>query len=177
MRRAVFIDRDGVIVQSVIRNGKPTGPFKREEFFMYRDTDLALSLMRNSGFLRILITNQSDIALGNITIEDWNWIHGQVKSLPLDDIFICFHTTADNCECKKPKPGMILHAARKWNIDVSRSYMIGDTASDTGTAQNAGCKSILLVRPYNVGVGADYGAASLYEAAILISQIEGGWKK
>lgn len=173
-RRAVFIDRDGVIFVPLIREGfsVPTSPFKREEFKMFDMVKSAIDLLGDLGFLRILVTNQPDIAYGYVTREDWQWMQGHVEELPLDDIFICFHTRYEGCLCKKPKPGMILDAAKKWGIDLERSYMIGDTAADTGAAKEAGVKSILLTRDYNIGVKSDFVAGSLFEAALLIKHRE-----
>ena len=173
-KRAVFIDRDGVILVPFIRErfSVPTSPFKREEFKMFDMVKPALDILGNLGFLRILVTNQPDIAYGYVTREDWQWMQGHVEALPLDDIFICFHTRYDGCDCKKPKPGMILDAAQKRGIDLLQSYMIGDTAADTGAAKEAGVKSILLTRDYNMGVKSDFVAESLFEAALLIRQLE-----
>ena len=173
-KRAVFIDRDGVIFVPLIREGfsVPTSPFKREEFKMFDMIRPAIDLLGSLGFLRILVTNQPDIAYGYVTKEDWQWMQSHVEELPLDDIFICFHTRFEGCLCKKPKPGMILDAAKKWEIELERSYMIGDTAADTGAAKEAGVKSILLRREYNAGVKSDFVAESLFEAALLIKHME-----
>lgn len=173
-KRAVFIDRDGVIFVPIIREGfsVPTSPFKREEFKMFGNIRQALDILGGLGFLRILVTNQPDIAYGYVTREDWQWMQKHVEDLPFDDIFICFHTRYEGCACKKPKPGMILDAAKKWEIDISRSYMLGDTAADTGAAKEAGVKSILLTRDYNVGVKSDFVAESLFEASLLIRRLE-----
>lgn len=176
-KRAVFIDRDGVIFVPIIREGflVPTSPFTREEFKMFGMIKPAIDLLGDLGFLRILVTNQPDIAYGYVAKEDWQWMQKHVEELPLDDIFICFHTRYDGCDCKKPKPGMILDAAKKWDIDLSRSYMIGDTAADTGAAKEAGVKSILLTRDYNTGVKSDYVAEGLFGASLLIWCLE--WRE
>lgn len=174
-KRAVFIDRDGVIFVPIIREGfsVPTSPFKREEFKMFENIKQALDIIGSLGFLRILVTNQPDIAYGYVLVEDWYWMQKHIEDLPFDDIFICFHTRYEGCLCKKPNPGMILDAAKKWGIDLARSYMVGDTAADTGAAKEAGVKSILLTRDYNVGVKSDFVAGSLFEAALLIKHTEG----
>jgi D-glycero-D-manno-heptose 1,7-bisphosphate phosphatase len=94
-------------------------------------------------------------------------------SLPLDDVFVCYHTDKDNCECRKPKPGMILEAARKHNIDLSRSFMVGDRWRDIDAGHNAGCKTILLDNSYNERTPAhppDARVGSLREAADWIVQ-------
>lgn len=173
-KRAVFIDRDGVIFVPLIREGfsVPTSPFKREEFKMFENVKQALDIIGSLGFLRILVTNQPDIAYGYVTREDWQWMQKHAEDLPFDDIFICFHTRFEGCDCKKPKPKMILDAVKKWDIDLSQSYMVGDTAADTGAAKAAGVKSILLTREYNKGIESDFVSESLFEAALLIKHME-----
>ncbi len=173
-RRAVFIDRDGVIVRPVLRDGIPKAPFKREEFAFYPDVARALAILRILGFLRILVTNQPDVAHGYLAEEEWRWMQASVEELDFDDVYICRHIREDGCECKKPKPGMLFAAAKKWGIDIRASYMIGDTVSDTGAAQAAGCKSILIRASYNESVRSDYVASSLYDAVLLIKRLEGG---
>jgi len=173
-KKAVFIDRDGVVVSSIMKNGKPCGPFHRGEFEMYPWTENALEKIALLGFLSIMITNQPDVAYGFVTYPEWKWMHRHVEKLPFDDIFVCMHTYGDGCECKKPKPGMILEAAKKWDIDLSCSYMIGDTEADTRAAQAAGVKSILIDKPYNRNIKSDYRAASLMGAVDLIKRLQEG---
>jgi D-glycero-D-manno-heptose 1,7-bisphosphate phosphatase len=170
-RKAVFFDRDGIIFKAVIRDGKPTPPYSKKEFLeksgLAPDVCEAIQSVRNAGFFVILVTNQPDIQYGNITKKDWNWIQDKAVSLRFDDIFICFHGRDDGCDCKKPKPGMFLKAALKWNIDLSQSFVIGDTADDVGAAKAAGCKSILIKALYNKKVKADFLADDLITAVKL----------
>ena len=170
MRRAVFIDRDGVIVRNVKREGfaVPTAPFLFSEFSFFPNVSEALRLLRSHGFLCILVTNQPDVAYGHITRDEWEKIHDEVRKLPLDDVFVCMHTRCDNCECKKPKPGMLFAAQRKWNIDLARSFMVGDTDNDTIAGSAAGCATILVDAEYNREVKSDFRAADFLEAARLV---------
>lgn len=177
-RRAVFIDRDGVVVKPVYHEGftLPTAPFYYSEFaFLDLSGTLeALSRLKKNGFLCILVTNQPDVAYGHMLEEEWQKIHRQVRALAFDDIFMCRHTREANCLCKKPKPGMLFLAAETWNINLKESYMIGDTENDMLAGQSAGCKTVLIRTDYNVGVVRDYVVNNLLLAAKMITHMEKG---
>ncbi|MSU55793.1 MAG: HAD-IIIA family hydrolase [Candidatus Taylorbacteria bacterium] len=164
-RKAVFFDRDGVILKMLCKKGRMEAPQSiaefREQSGIIPGANEAIQTARDRGFLAILATNQPDIHYGEITQEDFDSIQAEVAKLPFDDIFICFHGREEGCDCKKPKPGLLLQAAKKWDIDLSKSCMLGDTEYDTGAATSAGCKSILLSTSYNTSLGADYRIASL----------------
>ncbi len=164
-KRAVFFDRDGVIFRVVVRGGKPTPPYTLAEFKekggLMPGARGAVEAAKALGFLAILVTNQPDIRYGNTTKEDFDAMQAVAAALSFDDIFICFHGRDDECDCRKPKPGMIFDAARKWNIDLAQSFLVGDTESDLGAAKAAGCKSILVRAPYNTLSRGDYGIADL----------------
>lgn len=167
-RRAVFFDRDGVILKPMVENGVPRPPYSvaeyKEKSGLVPGARAAVAAARAVGFLAILVTNQPDLTYGKITKEDFEYIQGEVAALPFDDIFICFHAREERCNCKKPKPGMLLEAAKKWHIDLARSFMIGDTASDLGAGRAAGCKTILLDYSYNQDLTTDDRVENITEA-------------
>ncbi len=169
-RRAVFFDRDGVVLKAVVMDGKPRPPHSIAEYKarsgIMDGAQEAVEKVRALGFLAILVTNQPDIAYGVISKEEWQWIQDQIKGIPFDDVFICFHRRDDNCECMKPKPGMLLEAAKKWNLDLSRSLMVGDTKDDADAAKAAGCKSILIDTLYNASVQSDFRINSLRDLRV-----------
>jgi len=173
MKLAVFLDRDGVINKVIIRNRKPYPPSKLEDVVFPPETFESIQSLRTSGYLVIVVTNQPDVAKGVQSKDVVESIHGIIRQqLQVDDIKVCYHVDEDNCCCRKPKPGMILDAAKEHAIDLTRSYMIGDRWRDIEAGKAAGCKTI-LVQPevaYNEtqaqGMGATVG--SLYEAAIFI---------
>ena len=173
-RCAVFIDRDGVVVKGIVREGLnfPTAPRALEEFELILGAAAALELLGQNGFVRILVSNQPDRARGLISQDAWRAIQNEVEKLPFDDIRMCPHRTEDNCSCKKPKPGMLMEAARAWNIDLRRSYFIGDSATDMAAAAAAGSKSILISAPYNEGIKSDYRALHFFAAAELIIKLQ-----
>ena len=176
MNRAVFIDRDGVVVKAIIRKGfpRPTAPFTRNEFEMFHRSEEALELIGSMGFLRLMTTNQPDVAYGYTTFAEWAWMHRHVEMLPFEWIYCCLHKRDDGCECKKPKPGMLQKAARDFNLDLSRCYMVGDTISDIGAARAVGATPILVRHHYNLELQNELEAADFYEAAKLILKRERG---
>lgn len=175
MRRAVFLDRDGVIVRPVMENGMPRAPWRWEEFSLFDGVHEATAKIAELDFLRILVTNQPDMCYGNISDEEWWRIHEAMRhSVSLDGIFVCLHGREEECSCKKPKPGLLHAAAAQWNIDFQSSYIIGDTADDMGAGKAVGCTTILISAPYNVATQADHVVENLEEAVLLIERLEGG---
>ncbi|MDO8619921.1 MAG: HAD-IIIA family hydrolase [bacterium] len=172
-KRAVFFDRDGVIFKPIVMDGRPRAPHSIVEYKtlsgIMPGAKEAVEKVKALGFLAILVTNQPDIAYGVISKKEWEWVQSQLSSIPFDDIFICFHRRDDNCECMKPKPGMLLEAEKKWNINLAKSFMVGDTESDVLVAKEAGCKSILVDAPYNSSVSSDMRTHSLSELSNLLS--------
>ena len=148
--RAVFLDRDGVINYAVVRDGKPYPPSNLAELRITPGTESALKELKGRGFKLIVVTNQPDVARGLQTQAAVETINQALSSsLPLDDIFVCYHSDDDHCDCRKPKPGMLLDAAKKHNIDLARSYLVGDRWRDIDAGHNAGCKTILVDSGYN----------------------------
>ena len=134
-RRAVFLDRDGVLVRANVRNGRPYPPDTLDELVILPDVPEALTSLREAGFVLIVVTNQPDVATGKQRRDVVKGMHDVLRQrLPVDDIEACFHTDADNCACRKPKPGMILQAASRWSIDLARSYVVGDRWRDVDPA-------------------------------------------
>lgn len=173
MRKAIFLDRDGVLNQTVFRNGKPRAPYTLEEFSLYPGVEEAIQLLKEMDFLLIVVTNQPDVARGWVTREAVDMVNNKIKELiHLDDIKICFHTDNDQCQCRKPRPGMLLEASSQWGINVSESFMIGDRHSDVEAGIKAGCKTILIGDgDHSTEVKPDFQKSSLLEAARLIASM------
>jgi histidinol-phosphate phosphatase family protein len=181
MRQAVFLDRDGVINETVYRGesffvaGKKaryTAPFTYEEFTMKPDAKTAMTILRQTDFLLILATSQPDMAYGTQKKEDYEKIMTEISALGFDDIFVCLHGRDENCVCKKPKIGLFLDAKVKWNLDFLNCYMVGDTAKDMKAGKNIGAKIILIDADYNRELECDFRVKNLLEAANLILKIE-----
>lgn len=175
LRKAIFLDRDGVINQSIVKNGKPYPPSSLAEVRIIDGVAEALVNLRQAGFLLIVVTNQPDVARGTIANSVVTEINSFLqKQLPLDDVFVCIHDDKDKCYCRKPLPGLILQAARKYNIDLKQSFMVGDRWKDMGAGRCAGCKTIWIDLGYDEkkpSVTPDHVARSLAEAVPWILQI------
>jgi D-glycero-D-manno-heptose 1,7-bisphosphate phosphatase len=164
-QRAVFLDRDGTINTF---NGFVRKP---DDLFLIDGAAEAIKRINKTGYLAIVITNQPVIARGEVSFEELDLIHKKLetelgkKGAYLDDIFFCPHHPDQgfpgerpeykiDCDCRKPKPGMLLRAAEKYNIDLSQSYMAGDNMKDVLAGINAGCKPVLL-RNYSGAASAE----------------------
>lgn len=176
-RRAIFLDRDGVLNDVVDRGerfevcGKRvrwTAPFSLEEFHFRPAIIETLEAMRTLDFLRIVATNQPDVAYGLLAQAVNDCFMEMTHALPVDDVFVCYHTRYEDCSCKKSKPGMLLQAAAKWDIDLPRSYMIGDSATDLQAGEAAGCRTILIHGPQNETVVSERRAINLQAAFSMI---------
>ncbi len=149
-RRAVFLDRDGVLNRAIVRNGKPYPPASIEQLEIPSDVPDALQELKGHGFELIVVTNQPDVARGTQSRQVVEQMNQRLKSLlPLDDVFVCYHTDQDKCTCRKPQPGLLLQAAKKLNIDLLGSFMVGDRWGDVEAGQNAGCRTILIDNAYD----------------------------
>jgi D-glycero-D-manno-heptose 1,7-bisphosphate phosphatase len=168
--KAVFLDRDGVLNNSVIIDGKPYPPNSVAEVVIPDGVVEGLVKLKELGYLLIVVTNQPDVARGTTTIKIVNDINNKLKKhLIIDDIYCCFHDTNDNCECRKPKPGMINAAATKWNIDLSQSVIVGDRWKDIETGKNAVIKTILIDFGYNEKqIEPDYKCSNFQEVTNII---------
>ena len=143
--KAIFLDRDGVLNKPVIINGKPYPPVNLNELIIPNYLEESLNELRNIGFLLIMITNQPDVSRGKTKIDDVEAINDYLKEkLNLDDVFCCYHDDNDNCECRKPKPGMIFSAADKWKINLNKSFLVGDRWKDIESGKLAGLRTFLI---------------------------------
>ena len=149
MNRAVFLDRDGVLNEVVMRNGRPYPPSSLAELKLIPDTPL-LTRLKDAGFLLIVITNQPDVARHTQDRETVEAINAAIRAaLPIDEFFVCWHDDADFCHCRKPKPGLFFDAAARWEIDLPRSFMVGDRWRDIDAGAAAGCLTVLIDRNYS----------------------------
>ncbi|HEX6895295.1 MAG TPA: HAD family hydrolase [Bryobacteraceae bacterium] len=145
MRRAVFLDRDGVLNRAWVREGKPYPPASLSEFRLLPGVREACRKLREAGFALIVITNQPDIARGKANAGEVGEMHARLRRfLQLQDVRVCPHDDAARCECRKPQPGLLLEAARACDIDLKSSFMVGDRWRDVEAGQRAGCQTIFI---------------------------------
>jgi D-glycero-D-manno-heptose 1,7-bisphosphate phosphatase len=174
MRRAVFLDRDGVINRAVVRAGKPYPPASLGELELLPGVPAAMHRLREAGFRLIVVTNQPDVARGTTERAAVEAIHRGLQlggagrpPLPIDRFEVCYHDDADLCGCRKPEPGMLLNAARDEGIDLAASYMVGDRWRDIEAGRRAGCVALFIDYGYDEAEGRapDARFPSLAEAA------------
>lgn len=173
MRPAVFMDRDGVINRSVIREGKPYPPASLEELEILPGVPEALAALKAAGYWLVVVTNQPDVARGTTPKALVDGMNEWLKSaLPLDKVLTCFHDGADKCDCRKPKPGLLLRAAHDLNIDLSASFMVGDRWRDIEAGKIAGCQTFFIDYSYDEKQpeSYDFHVGSLFEATQIIFQ-------
>jgi D-glycero-D-manno-heptose 1,7-bisphosphate phosphatase len=177
--KAIFLDRDGVLNRSFVRDGKPYPPYTMEDFEILPGVVEAMGVFKSLGFLTVVVTNQPDIRTGKQTIEKIEQFHDELRrKLPIDDIRICSHTDTDDCHCRKPKPGLLLDAAVDLNIDCNHSVMVGDRWRDVMAGAAAGCRNFFVDYGYGEMVNLDgyqfQKVADLLEVANILSDIDLG---
>ncbi len=148
--KAFFFDRDGILNKSIIKNHKPYSPRFPGELNLNRGLLSFIKKLKKRGFLIIVVSNQPDIKNGKLSSYSLNLMNSIIKKFFLvDEIYICTHGKNDNCECRKPKPGMLIEASKKWNIELSRSYLVGDRCKDIEAGKSMNCTTIFIDYNYD----------------------------
>ena len=176
LKKVAFLDRDGTI-----NRDSPDYIKSWEDFEFLPGSLKAIEQLTASGFTTILITNQSAVPRKYITVEQLDDMHRMLKEVvetnagEIKDIFYCPHMPDEGCDCRKPQPGLIFQAQKKYHIDLTAAFMVGDNAKDVECGQNAGCGKTVLVKTGNFakarqeltqkGILPDFVAEDLYEAA------------
>jgi D-glycero-D-manno-heptose 1,7-bisphosphate phosphatase len=146
---AVFLDRDGVLNEAVVRDGRPYPPASADAVRLLPGVREACAQLADAGLRLIVVTNQPDIARGTLDPEELEAIHERLRqTLPLDEVVVCPHDDADGCACRKPRPGMILQAARRWGVDLTHSVTVGDRWRDVAAGRAAGTRTVHVDRHY-----------------------------
>jgi D-glycero-D-manno-heptose 1,7-bisphosphate phosphatase len=171
LRPAVFLDRDGVIVVPQFRDQRSFAPRRLEDFRFYPDAAASLNRLKRAGYLLAVVTNQPDVGHGLIPRAEVDAMHELMRrELPVDTIKACFHRQDEHCDCRKPKPGMILAAAGELGIDLAKSFMVGDRKGDVEAGRAAGCATVFIDLGYAEPApeAPDHVVRSIAEAADVI---------
>ena len=194
MNKAIFLDRDGVINEMVYNQdfGTVDSPLNLSEFKLIKGVAETIKILKAKGFLVVVVSNQPAVAKGKMTLVFLNRITRKMKKelkiggANLDSVYYCLHHPDSgqvkikkylkNCDCRKPKPGLLLKAAKDLNIDLRKSFMFGDGLTDIEAGQAAGCKTIFLgsLKAYYVevmnkkNIKPDFVAKNLLKAAKII---------
>ena len=174
MKKAVFLDRDGVINKAIIKNGKPLSPNSLNELEILPGVRQSITKLKKLNFVCLVVTNQPNVSRKKIDKNSVIQMNNFLKNeIALDDIFVCYHDDSDNCNCRKPKPGLLLQAGKKWDVDFKKSFMIGDRWRDIQAGEKVGCKTIFLDYKYNEKKPKkpDFVSDSLLNAAHIIEKL------
>ena len=169
--RAVFLDRDGVLVVPEFRDGRSFAPQRVADFHLYPEAPSCVARLKAAGFKLVVVTNQPDVGDGLVELSVVEEMHQiMAAELPVDAIEACYHGHHEVCDCRKPKPGMLVRAAERFSIDCRRSFMVGDRGRDVAVGHAVGCATILIDLGYTgVDLGVpDHKVASLTEATDII---------
>lgn len=170
--RAIFLDRDGTLNAAIVRDGKPYPPATADEFILLPGVMEGCRKLHDAGYLLIVATNQPDVGRGTQRRETVEQMHARlVEELPIDHIEVCYHPGQGViCNCRKPAPGMLLHAAQTFRINLVHSWMIGDRWRDIDCGAAAGCRTIFIDNGYNESLRTipDFTACDFREATAIV---------
>ena len=171
MNKAVFLDRDGVLNHSTLVDGVPKPPISISDIQIIDGAIEAIQILKDHNFVPVVVTNQPDVARGITTQSNAEAINSFVGTvLKIDYFYTCFHDDIDNCNCRKPLPGLILRASQELNLDTRKSYLVGDRWRDISAGNAAGCQTFFIDYSYpEQGPEKPYTRVfSLLEAAKII---------
>ncbi len=150
MKRAAFLDRDGVLNASIMNQGIPVPPRSLDEVVMLDGVEESVKLLKSFDFLPVVISNQPDVARGITSILSVNEINAHIGGkLDIQHFYVCFHDNKDLCECRKPLPGLIYNAAIQLGLSISNSFLVGDRWRDIEAGQRAGCETFFIDYSYS----------------------------
>lgn len=164
-RRAVFLDRDGVLNEVVERDGQPASPREASEFRLVGDARTAVARLHAAGLPVYVVTNQPDLARGLLPERELEAMLETLRGdVGVDDVRVCPHDDGDGCVCRKPLPGLLQGLATTHGVQLEDSYMVGDTWRDMEAGRAAGCRTVLLRTWYNDDANGDAVVSTLSEA-------------
>jgi D-glycero-D-manno-heptose 1,7-bisphosphate phosphatase len=145
MKRAAFLDRDGVINRSILINGHPKPPKTTKEVEIIEGVPEAIAILKSNDIVPVIITNQPDVARGITSQGQIKEINSYIGAMAnIDYFYTCFHDDLDLCICRKPKPGLIYQSANELNLDIANSFVVGDRWRDISAGQEAGCQTFFI---------------------------------
>ena len=149
MTRAVFLDRDGVINRPVVREGRPFPPTELSDFVWNEGVPDTLQELQRRGYQLLVCTNQPDVARGTQTRERVEQMHAHLTAqLPVAHVYACYHDDPDDCDCRKPRPGMLQRGAQDFALELGDCWMVGDRWRDIEAGHNAGCRTVFVDNGY-----------------------------
>lgn len=157
MKKAVFIERDGILNEVKAGPKHQIAPLTLEEFTINKKAEPALRKLKTAGFVLIVTTSQPGLSRGYQSRRELDRMHDIIRrSFIIDDLMVCPHDESDHCPCRKPRPGLFIEAAFKWHLNLDHSFVISDKWQDAEAARTAGCTSLLLQSPWVGNVHHDF---------------------
>lgn len=157
MKKAVFIERDGILNEVKAGPKHQIAPLTLEELTVNKKAEPALRKLKAAGFVLIVTTSQPGLSRGYQSRRELDRMHEVIrKCFPLDDLMVCPHDDSDHCPCRKPRPGLLIEAAFKWHLNLDHSFVVSDKWQDAEAARTAGCTSLLLQSPWVGNVHHDF---------------------
>lgn len=177
-KRAVFFDRDGTLIEAVLRDGKPASIADPEKLVLLKGAREGIEALHRRQFLIFIVTNQPDVTRGKVSVAQVEAVHQKLLEAlgpdKISKIYYCPHDDQDRCECRKPKPGMLLRASKEWEIDLASSFMVGDQERDMAAGRSAGMPAALVDAGYNQAVHPDYRGKDIPDICRWILEREMG---
>jgi D-glycero-D-manno-heptose 1,7-bisphosphate phosphatase len=173
--RAVFLDRDGVLAEAIVRDNKAYAPLSLDEYRLVDEASRQVARLRAAGFKCLVFTNQPEVSRGLLDPELLEEMHALLRAeIPVDAVYTCPHDAEDECDCRKPGTGMLKAAKRDWNLDLEKSFVVGDRWRDIEAGRSAGCFTVLIERAYSECSTADVRVSDLGAAVDrILARIEG----
>ncbi len=157
MKQAVFLERDGVLNRVRVERQHQVSPLTLEDFRIDPKVAPLLERLEAAGLILIATTNQPGLSRGYQSRRELDRMHELLlRTLPLDDILVCAHDESDRCPCRKPKPGLLVEAGFKWQLNLDGCFVVSDKWQDAVAARTAGCTSLLLQSPWVGTVHRDF---------------------
>lgn len=173
-KKGLFLDRDGVVNRSIIRNGKPYAPLDLEDLEILPDVPIAMSILNQLDIEIVIVSNQPDFATGELAENEHHAITSEIMQITgIKHFYYCLHLDSSKCPCRKPKPGLLYKAAIELGISLEKSFLVGDRWRDIGAGNAAGCRNFYIQNDYlESDPGLPYIAvSSLHEAALEIERM------
>ena len=173
MKKAVFIERDGILNEVKAGPKHQITPLTLEEFTVNKKAEPVLRKLKAAGFVLIATTSQPGLSRGYQSRRELDRMHEIIrKCFPLDDLMVCPHDESDHCPCRKPRPGLLIEAAFKWHLNLDCSFVVSDKWQDAEAARTAGCTSLLLQSPWIGNVHHDFVLPDLETIAEKILRLK-----
>jgi D-glycero-D-manno-heptose 1,7-bisphosphate phosphatase len=173
MRSGIFFERDGILNLTRVERRFQTAPRTLEEFLPNPAAREPLRYLKEQGFVLLVTTNQPGVSRGYLSRRELDRMHDLLRrQFPLDDVLVCPHDESDDCDCRKPRAGLLTEAAFKWHIDLERSFVVSDKWQDAEAARTVGATSLLIESPWTGNGHHDFVLPGLDHVATRILQLQ-----